>query len=76
MTRILIAAGVLLLLTEYPSAQSNANCEQIRQAIATYGYAAARRHAMENYGAEAVRAGDRCLGRGHTTRRHVRRHYH
>ena len=71
MTRILVAAGVLLLLTEYPSAQSN--CEQIRQAVATYGYAAARRHAMENYGIEAVRVGDRCL-MGHARKGPMRRH--
>jgi len=64
MTRILVAVGVALLSTSYAWAQSAANCEQIRQAVAQYGYAAARAHAMANYGAEAVRSGDKCLGRG------------
>jgi hypothetical protein len=64
MRRILVAVG-LALLTSSPSwAQSAANCDQIRQAVAQYGYAAARAHAMRTYGAEAVRNGDRCLGRG------------
>jgi hypothetical protein len=59
MTRILVAAGVALLLTNHSWAQSN--CEQIRQAVATYGYAAARQHAMTHYGSEAVKVGDKCL---------------
>jgi hypothetical protein len=66
MTRIVIAVGALLLLTNFSSAQSSmsdSQCEQIRQAVKQYGYAAARRHAMANYGKEAVAAGDRCLGR-------------
>jgi hypothetical protein len=33
----------------------------VKQAVATYGYAAARKHALENYGKEAVAFGDRCL---------------
>jgi hypothetical protein len=74
MKPILVAVGVALLTTSYSWAQSSANCEQIRQAVAQYGYAAARAHAMRNYGAEAVRNGDKCLGRGHGAVRHVR-HY-
>lgn len=62
MTRILIAAVVALLLTDYSWSQSQSDCEQIRQAVATYGYAAAREHALANYGIEAVKAGDKCLG--------------
>jgi hypothetical protein len=58
---ILVAVGVALLLTNSALAQSGANCDQIRQAVAQYGYAAARAHAMANYGAQAVRNGDRCL---------------
>ena len=64
MTRILVAVGVALLSTSYAWAQSAANCEQIRQAVAQYGYAAARAHAMRTYGPEAVASGDKCLGRG------------
>jgi hypothetical protein len=46
--------------------------------VAQYGYAAARAHAMRTYGAEAVRNGDKCLGRGAggavRTARHVKQH--
>jgi hypothetical protein len=68
MTRFLAAIGTALLLTTpllAQSAPSPADCEQIRQAVATYGYAAARRHALANYGIEAVKYGDRCLPRSH-----------
>ena len=62
MTRILMIVAVALLLTGRASAQSEANCEEIRQAVATYGYEDARRHAMLHYGAEAVEAGEKkCL---------------
>ena len=62
MTRILLIVAVALLLTGRASAQSDANCEEIRQAVATYGYEDARRHAMLHYGAEAVEAGEKkCL---------------
>jgi hypothetical protein len=36
-------------------------CQLIKQAVAQYGYAASRRYALENYGPEAVRTGDKCL---------------
>ena len=62
MTRILVAAVVALLLTNDSWSQSQSDCEQIRQAVATYGYAAAREHALAHYGIEAVKAGDKCLG--------------
>ena len=74
MKPILVAVGIALLTTSYSWAQSAANCDQIRQAVAQYGYAAARAHAMRTYGAEAVRNGDRCLGRGRGVVRHVRYH--
>lgn len=62
MTRVLLIVAVALLLTSRASAQSEANCEEIRQAVATYGYEDARRHAMLHYGAEAVEAGEKkCL---------------
>jgi hypothetical protein len=77
MTRILVAVGVALLSTSYAWAQSEANCEQIRQAVAQYGYKAARAHAMAHYGADAVRNGDKCLGHGggRAVVRHVRYHH-
>ncbi len=64
MPKFLSVAGLVLLMTDYSLAQSGpdpAQCEQIRQAVAQYGYSAARRHAMANYGREAVQAGDKCL---------------
>jgi hypothetical protein len=62
MTRIMIAVGVALVLTGRAWAQSEANCDEIRQAVATYGYEEARRHALIHYGAEAVEAGEKkCL---------------
>jgi len=80
MTRILVAVGIALLSTSYSWAQSEANCDQIRQAVAQYGYAAARAHALAHYGANAVRNGDKCLGRGgrgggRAAGRHVRYHH-
>jgi hypothetical protein len=59
MTRILVAVGVVLLLTTPSLAQFY--CDQVMRAIAVYGYEAARQHAMTHYGREAVEAGDRCV---------------
>jgi hypothetical protein len=36
-------------------------CQLIRLAVAQYGFAAARRHALETYGPEAVKTGDKCF---------------
>jgi hypothetical protein len=59
MPRTLAAIGMTLLVATPSLAQSY--CAQVRQAVATYGYAAARKHALTHYGIEAVRAGDKCL---------------
>jgi hypothetical protein len=61
MTRILVAIGVALLLTNFASAQEY--CAQVRQAAATYGYANAKRHALATYGREAVAAADKCFSK-------------
>jgi hypothetical protein len=61
MARILVIVAVALLLTNRAWAQSAANCEQIRQAVAQYGYEEARRHALIHYGPQAVEAGLKCL---------------
>ena len=67
MVRFVVTIGAAFLLTNpaFPksvqSVPTAADCEQIRQAVATYGYAAAKRHALIHYGKKAVRAGDRCL---------------
>ena len=60
MIRFVIAVGVGLVLLG-DSALADDRCDQVKQAVATYGYAAARKHALENYGKEAVAFGDNCL---------------
>jgi hypothetical protein len=65
MLRFLFLTGSILAMADYAYAQVQdldaAQCEQLRQAVAQYGYATARQHAMITYGPEAVRAGDKCL---------------
>ena len=68
MIRLLVAIGATFLLTNPLLAESDpsaADCQQIRQAVAQYGYAAARRYAQAHYGTDAVKYGDRCLARKH-----------
>ena len=60
MIRFVVAVGVGVVLLG-DSALADERCDQVRQAVATYGYAAARKHALENYGKEAVAFGDECL---------------
>jgi hypothetical protein len=60
MIRFVIAVGVGVMLLG-DSALADDRCDQVRQAVATYGYAAARKHALENYGEAAVAFGDNCL---------------
>jgi hypothetical protein len=61
------AVGAALLCAaplDYSSAQSSptsVQCQLIRLAVAQYGYAAARRHAVETYGPEAAKIGDKCF---------------
>jgi hypothetical protein len=57
--RIVVSVGTTLLLTDYALAQSY--CEQVRLAVATYGYEVSKRHALTHYGKEAVEAGEKCL---------------
>jgi len=75
MLRSLLFTGAILLITNDSFAQvpSPMQCQQVRDAVARYGYAAARRHALANYGPEAVRAGDRCLIKN--SRKPYRTHY-
>ena len=63
MLRLLFFTGAILLMLNNSFAQvpSPMQCQQVKDAVARYGYAAARRHALDNYGPAAVRAGDRCL---------------
>jgi hypothetical protein len=74
MPRFLLLTGVILLMADYSFAQDYSpdptpmQCQLIKQAVAQYGFAAARRHALETYGPEAVKTGDKCFtkqtGRG------------
>jgi phosphoenolpyruvate-protein kinase (PTS system EI component) len=66
MIKVLVALAVVLGLTNFSFAQSY--CRQVRQAVATYGYAAAKRHAQAHYSKKQVRAADRCLSKGHPRR--------
>jgi hypothetical protein len=90
MIRILAAIAVSLL-AETPALAAQSYCAQVRQAVATYGYASARRYALAHYGIQAVRYGDRCLKGAHRPSHvpyryhhhyagrhydHARRHYH
>jgi hypothetical protein len=59
MIKFVIAVGVAVLLGG--SASAEGYCDQVKQAVATYGYVSARKHALENYGKEAVAFGDKCL---------------
>jgi hypothetical protein len=67
MVRILSTVAFALLLTNFAMAQSY--CDQVRQAVATYGYAAAKQHAMAHYSAREVAVADKCVGGGHRTKR-------
>ncbi len=66
---ILVAVGVALLLPNPALAQSY--CDQVRQAVAMFGHAASKRHALEHYGKEAVEAGERCLRQGKSRERGI-----
>jgi hypothetical protein len=69
MPRLLLLAGVILLTADYSFAQYSPDptpmqCQLIRLAAAQYGFAAARQHALETYGLEAVKTGDKCFTNG------------
>jgi hypothetical protein len=66
MVRIL-SAGAFALLYRFREAQSY--CDQVRQAVATYGYAAAKQHAMAHYSAREVAVADKCVSGGHRAKR-------
>ena len=79
MLRFLLLTGALLLVADYSFAQAPgpAQCQEVREAAARYGYAAARRHALATYGPGAVRAGDQCFAKHHAThhKAHYRKHH-
>ncbi len=70
--RIMVAAvGLTLLLAGAAWAQTEGQCDQVRAAVAQYGYKAAKAHADATLSHEAVRAASACLKRNVvTTKRH------
>ena len=69
MPRLLLLTGVILLTADDSFAQYSPDptpmqCQLIRLAVAQYGFAAARQHALETYGPEAVKTGDKCFTKG------------
>jgi hypothetical protein len=74
MIRILVACAIALLLTNSSMAQSY--CDQVRQAVATYGYAAAKRHAMATYSKKEVEVADRCVRASTRSKRKASRSRH
>jgi hypothetical protein len=66
MPRLLLLTGAILLMADYAFAQYSPDptpmqCQLIRLAVTQYGSAAARQHALETYGPEAVKTGDKCF---------------
>ena len=78
MPRLLLLSGVVLLFADYCFAQDYSpdptpmQCQLIKLAVAQYGFAAARQHALETYGPEAVKTGDKCFTK--QTERDARSH--
>jgi len=61
---LVAVAGLTLLSASAALAQSEGQCEQVRAAVAQYGYKAAKAHAQATMSPQAVRAADSCV-RGH-----------
>ncbi len=74
MPKLLILTALTLLLAHNCFAQepSPMQCQLIRVAVAQYGYAAARQHALKTYGPEAVKVGDKCLAKQPERPQHFR----
>jgi hypothetical protein len=72
------ALGLTLLLAGGASAQTADQCDQVRAAVAQYGYKAAKAHADATLSPDEVRAASACLKRkpGATKRRPVMREHH
>jgi hypothetical protein len=63
---ILVAVMALTLLSvNSATAQSEGQCDQVRAAVAQYGYKAAKAHAEATMSPEAVRAASNCLTHKH-----------
>jgi hypothetical protein len=60
-TMIKLGVGIAFLLMATSASFAQDYCEQVKQGIEQYGYAAARQYAVEHYTPEEVRAADRCV---------------
>lgn len=61
---VLVAAvGLTLLVADAALAQTESQCDQVRAAVAQYGYKAAKAHADANLRPNEVRAASACLKR-------------
>jgi hypothetical protein len=70
-TRPGAATGLALLSTNAALAQSGAQCDQVRAAVAKYGYKTAKAYAQANMSPEAVRAADSCIKHRPAANMHV-----
>ena len=62
--RIMVAAvGLTLLLADVALAQTEDQCNQVRAAVAQYGYKVAKAHADATLSHDEVRAASACLKR-------------
>ena len=70
---IMVAAvGLTLLSAGAAWAQTEGQCDQVRAAVAQYGYKAAKAHADATLSREAVRAASACLKRNVVARKRHR----
>ena len=60
---VVVAVGLTLLSADAASAQTEYQCDQVRAAVAQYGYKAAKAHADATLGHEEVQAASACLTR-------------
>jgi hypothetical protein len=75
---IVVAVTSLTLLSAEPAlAQTEAQCDQVRAAVAQYGYKAAKAHADATMSPDEVRAASSCLKHKPATKLHlaVRKHH-
>ena len=60
---VVVAVGLTLLLAGAALAQTEYQCDQVRAAVAQYGYKAAKAHADATMSQHEVRAASACLKR-------------
>jgi len=69
-TALAVLAGICVATTAASMGPTSQQCEQVRDAVATYGYKAALAHARAHYSREEVEAGEACLHHDHARRAH------